>query len=165
MKGVVSALNMNAEGLLAAGTFTRWVGLYDDDGSGGTVATFPLQGRGDQANEGKGVDYGTGITQLLWTSCSRYLCVAERGSDGVSIWDIRGTGKRLAWLRGRKALTPQRLGVDITGQEIWAGGTDGRIRVWDGLGLNEGIVDPVWEFEAHCGMLSYLSCLAIVLDC
>ena len=151
MKGIVSALGMSPDGILAAGTFTRNVGLYDENGSGGTVAIFPLQGIDNEARDGD-VGQGTGITQLLWSACSRYLCVVERGSDGVGVWDVRGTGQRLAWLRGRKSLTPQRLGVDIAGQEIWAGGTDGYVRVWEGLGMKEGSIDPVWEFKAHDGM-------------
>lgn len=144
MKGIISTLAMSAEGVLAAGTFSRWVGLYDGFGSGGTVAVFPVAGKG-QGEEGKGM----GITQVLWGSCGRYLCVAERGSDGVGVWDIRGTGKRLAWLKGRKALTQQRLGVEVVGGEVWAGGTDGVVRVWEGLGIREGSVDCAWKFQAH----------------
>lgn len=152
MKGIVSALGMSPDGILAAGTFTRNVGLYDGNGSGGIVAIFPLQSPDSLTSE-EDVGQGTGITQLLWSTCSRYLCVVERGSDGIGVWDVRGTGQRLAWLRGRKALTPQRLGVDIAGQEIWAGGTDAYVRVWEGLGIKEGCIDPVWAFKAHDGML------------
>lgn len=158
MKGIVSAMGMSFEGVLAAGTFTRSVGLYEEHGSGGTVAIFPIQNLDDHVSEGGGAGQGTGITQLLWSACSRYLCVAERGSDGVGVWDIRGTGRRLAWLRGREALTPQRLGVEVTDGEVWAGGTDGYVRVWEGLGVEEGIVDPMWEFKAHDGSLLDLLC-------
>ena len=136
--------------MLAAGTFTRSVGLYDDHGNGGTVAVFPLQSDNGQES-GEDMSQGTGITQLLWSECSRYLCVVERGSDGMGVWDIRGAGRQLAWLRGRNALTPQRLGAEAIGHEVWAGGTDGRVRVWERLGTKEGSVDPVWEFRAHDG--------------
>lgn len=144
MKGIVSAMAMGSDGVLAAGTFGRWVGLYDGYGSGDTVAVFPLAA-GSEPREEK----GQGITQTLWSTCSRYLCVAERCSDGISVWDIRGTGKRLAWLRGRKAKTQQRLGVDVMGEEVWAGGADGAVRVWEGLGMKEGNLDPAWQFQAH----------------
>ena len=150
MKGVVSAMAFSSDGVLAAGTFSGSVGLYDDSGSGGTVAVFPLDSP-NARSEDNCVGQGKGVTQLLWSSCSRYLCVVERGSDGLGIWDIRVTGQRLAWLKGRNALTPQRLGVDVAGQEVWAGGTDGFVRVWEGLGMQAGIVDPVWEFTAHDG--------------
>ena len=148
-KGIVSALALNSEGILAAGTFNRWVGLYDDRSSGGATAIFPLPGVVD--NDRSGVGWGTGITQVLWSACSRYLCVIERGSDGIGVWDIRGSGQRLAWMKGRKAMTPQRLGAEIVDGEVWAGGTDAMVRAWQGLGMSEGAVEPFWEFKAHNG--------------
>lgn len=151
MKGIVSALGMSCEGLLAAGTYSRWVGLYDGFGRGGDAGVFPI-GADVDAEADDEVGRGGGITQVLWSPCGRYLCVAERASDGVSVWDIRGTGKRLAWLRGRNARTQQRLGVEVApaGKEVWAGGLDGAVRVWEGLGLAEGVMDPSsWQFRAH----------------
>lgn len=160
IKGIVSALGMSADGVLAAGTFTRSVGLYDDHGNGGTVAVFPLQSNSDRKSGEEGVGQGTGITQLLWSECSRYLCVVERGSDGIGVWDIRGAGRRLAWLKGRNARTPQRLGAEVVGHEVWAGGTDGCVRVWEGLGTGEGIVDPIWQFRAHDGASNFYSIIS-----
>ena len=148
MKGIVSALGISPEGLLAAGTFSRWVGLYDGYGRGGTVGVFELKGSENPQDE---TYWGTGITQIIWSSCGRYLCIVERESDGVGVWDIRGAGKRLSWLRGRNAQTNQRLAADLMGGEIWAGGVDGKVRVWEGLGMHEGNVDAVWEFQAHDG--------------
>lgn len=145
MKGIVSAMAFSGEGLLAAGTFTRWAGLYDGFGRGGEVGVFSI---GSDDEKGAGTE-GTGITQVLWSACGRYLGIVERSSDGISIWDIRGTGKRLAWLRGRNAVTQQRLGVDVLGGEVWAGGIDGVVRVWEGLGMTQGVIDPKWEFQAH----------------
>lgn len=144
MKGIISALAMSSEGILAAGTFNRWVGLYDSYGRGDTVGVFPLGAEDEPEGEAE-----KGITQLIWSACGRYLCIAERGSDGISVWDIRGTGKKLAWLQGRKARTQQRLGVDVIAGEIWAGGTDGIVRMWEGLGMKEGVVEPKWSFQAH----------------
>ena len=149
---------MSADGVLAAGTFTRSVVLYDDHGNGATVAVFPLQSHKNRDNGEEGMGHGTGITQLLWSSCSRYLCVVERSSDGISVWDIRGAGRRLAWLRGRNACTTQRRGAEGRGHVVWAGGTDGGFRVGEGLGTGEGAMDPVWQFRAHDGVSSHLSC-------
>lgn len=145
MKGIVSTMSMSGGGLLAAGTFSRWVGLYDGYGRGDTVGVFQIAGENEKED---GTD-GNGITQVLWSACDRYLCTIERASDGVAIWDIRGTGKKLAWLRGRKARTQQRLGVDLMGVGVWAGGTDGAVRLWEGLGQTEGVHDPKLEFWAH----------------
>ena len=150
MKGILSTLAMSSDGILAAGTFSRWVGLYDGYGRGGTVSTFAVaqQREGEESTEGKG------LTQVMWSQCGRYLCTVERGSDGIGVLDIRGNSKWLAWLRGRKARTPQRLGVDVIGEEVWAGGIDGVVRVWEGLGMTEGVIDPKWEYQAHGDVVS-----------
>ena len=169
MKGIVSALGMSADGVLAAGTYSRWIALYDagGGGGGGNASVFSLgSSNHDDAAEGG----GGGITQVLWSACGRYLCVAERASDGIGVWDIRGTGRRLAWLRGRNARTQQRLGVEVVGggggermgagagagvgearEQVWAGSVDGNVRVWSaGLGMAEGTVDAAsWGFRAH----------------
>ena len=148
MKGIISALALSSEGLLAAGTFGRWLGLYGSGGRGDLAGVFEV---GKNPEDGNEIGNGAGITQLLWSQCGRYLCVIERGSDGIGVWDIRHTGKRVAWLRGRAAKTMQRLSVDMVGSDVWCGGTDGRVRVWEGIGLSEGVLEPVWSFEAHNG--------------
>lgn len=160
MKGIVSAIRISCEGLLAAGTFSRWIGLYDGYGRGGTMGVFEINGI-----DPDGIDSGGGITQVLWSSCGRYLCVIERSSDGISVYDVRGTGRRLSWFRGRKARTNQRLGADILGSEIWAGGTDGLVRIWEGVGMLEGNISPSREFEAHDGKFnSFTSFSWVVLE-
>jgi len=145
MKGVVSTMAISGQGLLAAGTFSRWVGLYDGHGRGNTVGVFSVAGE----NEKEEGSVGNGLTQILWSACDKYMCTVERASDGIAVWDVRGTGKRLAWLRGRKARTQQRLWADVMSAEVWAGGTEGVVRVWEGLGQAEGVLDPNFEFQAH----------------
>lgn len=163
IRGIVSALSVQGtEGMLAAGTWTRSVGLYDMEGVGGTVATWSVA---DAAEEHAKIG-GTGITQTLWSACGRYLYVVERKSTGVLVYDVRVMGKLVAWLVGRNAYTNQRLGVDIfegkEGAEIWAGGTDGIVRVWEGVGKSEGALERSLEWAAHNGgfllSLIYGSC-------
>ena len=148
LRGIVSAMDTSNDGLLAAGTFSRNVGLYDGHGRGATNAIFSMHDHGD-GDVDEDDTKGNGITQVVWDDSGRYLCVAERGSDGISIWDIRGTKKRLAWLQGRKANTQQRMGTDVLYGEVWAGGTDGVVRVWEGMGMKEGAIDSDWQFTAH----------------
>jgi WD40 repeat protein len=76
------------------------------------------------------------------------------------IYDIRVTGRLVGWLEGRSAETNQRLGVDVFPcvdnegvAEIWAGGTDGTVRVWkwksvgdDQKGMGTA---PTDEWKAH----------------
>ncbi|KAL8821602.1 MAG: hypothetical protein Q9223_000391 [Gallowayella weberi] len=150
VKGIVSALDMSPEGILAAGTFSRWVGLFDSYGRGGSLGVFELPQRASRNGESG----GTGVSQVLWSGDGRYLCVVQRCSKGVGVWDVRGTGKQLAWMRGRDAQTNQRMGVEVMGNELWAGGLDGIVRVWRGLGEKEGMIDPSWGFQAHDGKVS-----------
>lgn len=148
LTNIVSALDISRGGVLAAGTFGRKVGLYDNNGHGEATAVFSLRDDSDIET------HGNGVTEVIWDESGRYLCVAERGSDGVSVWDIRGTGKRLAWLRGRRAKTSQRMGVALMHGEVWAGGTDGIVRVWREIGNKEGSVERDWEFDAHGDVVS-----------
>ncbi|KAK2861220.1 hypothetical protein FQN49_004420 [Arthroderma sp. PD_2] len=150
MKGIISAMAVDSSGsgMLAAGTFTRHIGLYGDNGSGDTIATFSIADTVAERAIG-----GNGVTQVLWSPCGRYLYVAERKSDGMLVYDIRVTGQLVGWLEGRRAMTNQRLDVDITAvnemSEIWAGGTDGVIRVWEDPSRAEGGLRPVWEKQIH----------------
>jgi hypothetical protein len=169
MRGIVSALSMQPlsedadAGMLAAGTWTRWVGLYDMGGMGGTVATWSI---GEAADKDAGVG-GTGVTQTAWSPCGRYLFVVERKSRGVLVYDVRVTGKLVCWLEGREAETNQRLGVDVfgaeKGTEIWAGGTDGVVKVWEGVGMTEGAQERSWEWKAHDGMFGCEVCMERLL--
>lgn len=157
IRGIVSALSMqpdvsgNGDSILAAGTWTRSVGLYDAGGLGGTVSTFSVADAADNiAKVG-----GSGITQTMWSPCGRYLIVVERKSSGALCYDVRVTGKLLSWIEGRKADTNQRLGLDIfdgpQGMEVWAGGTDGYVNIWIDLLHTEGAVSPAWSFQASQG--------------
>lgn len=154
MKGIVSAMAINpsGDGVLAAGTFTRCIALYSSNGSGELIGTFTVAKTEADRRIG-----GKGVTQLLWSPCGRYLYIVERKSHGVLIYDIRVTGQLLGWLQGRKAFTNQRMKVDVipTGEdgshEIWAGGTDGVMRVWRNPAHSIGAKEPDWEWKVHDG--------------
>ncbi|XHG04223.1 hypothetical protein AWENTII_007501 [Aspergillus wentii] len=144
------AVNPTGDGILAAGTFTRQVGLYGSNGAGELLGTFSTAKT--DANRHIG---GRGVTQLLWSPCGRYLYIAERKSDGVLVYDIRVTGQLLGWLQGRKALTNQRMKIDAVpsgegdSHEIWAGGVDGVMRVWRNPTLTAGAQNSDWEWKVH----------------
>lgn len=153
MKGIVSAIGIEpASKMLAAGTFTRQVGIYDSDGQGDCVGIFSPQG--NEADQAIG---GGGITQLLWSPCGRYLHIVERKAGGIMIYDIRKTGQLLGWLEGRRAVTNQRLRVevastdDVGGYELWAGGTDGSVVVWRNPHQQQVCQAPSWTWKAHDG--------------
>jgi len=66
--------------------------------------------------------------------------------------------KLLSWLEGREAETNQRLSVDVCagddvkgGFEVWGGGKDGMVRVWEGVGGVEGAQEVEWEWRVGDG--------------
>ncbi|KAI1322294.1 hypothetical protein F5Y16DRAFT_386891 [Xylariaceae sp. FL0255] len=184
MRGTVSALgaqptsaaDQSGAGLIAAGTWTRWLGLYDFAQADACVATWsiaaavrddtsrlPVAAHDDKADDteseggkfGPGIG-GDGITQTVWSPCGRYLVIAERKSRGALIYDVRVTGRLLGYTTGRDALGNQRIACDMfasiegsEGFEIWSGSSSGAVRVWEGVGSREGPHEPSWEWSAH----------------
>lgn len=161
-KGWISALALSppsgaaSDGLLAAGARTRNIGIFDA-ASGEEVTTFSLPGTVD----GKKVKsaalqdvVGDGVSYLKYSPCGTYLYVAERSSDALLIYDVRNFSLALGYCVGRKASTKQKLGFDVwsagaspydieaISHEVWAGGTDGKIRVWRDPYRREGAVQP-----------------------
>jgi len=148
-KGLVSALSISGDGVLASGTMLRNVALYANEGSGECLTTFSLAtspNRSDPAN-------GSGITHLKWSPCGTYLLIAERQSEGVHVYDVRNMLRGVSRLSGRKANTTQRLGIDVVptagGYEVWGGGTDGCVRMWSNPGQKEGMHAPDAEAQMH----------------
>lgn len=162
MRGTISTLSAQpseqgaAAGLVAAGTWTRWIGLYDFAQAGECVATWGIDSAtketASQDQEGVG---GDGITQTCWSPCGRYLLVSERKSRGILVYDVRVTGQLLGWLEGRDALSNQRITLDVfpsqdgIGFEVWSGTTSGSVKVWEGVGLTTGAQQPSWEWQAQ----------------
>lgn len=153
LSGLVSALAISTNGVLAAGTTGRQIGLWDGDGTGQQVSTFSIAEEPKHSALG-----GSGIMQLRWSSCGTYLFIAERSSDALLVYDMR-IGKRLCWMEGRRAQTVQRLGFDIdeggnAGIDLWAGGCDGIVRSWKDVTSYEGAVSPTESFRAHGDVVS-----------
>lgn len=157
MKGTVAALAASpadASGhgsILAAGTWTRWMGTYDIHHTDRVVANWSIADADEKAFR---ISLGgQGIVQTAWSPCGRYLVVNERHADGLLVYDIRGTGQLLAVLNGRRATTQQRLHFDVfqgeTGFEVWAGTQDGTVAVWEEVGMRNDVVEPSWTWKAH----------------
>ncbi|KAI4660403.1 uncharacterized protein J4E78_005106 [Alternaria triticimaculans] len=159
-KGQISALSLSPpshtshDGILAAGSRTRYIGIYDPVG-GTEVTHFSLPGTINGIkfrNENLQSVMGDGVTSLKWSPCGKYLYVAERSSDVLLIYDVRNFSLTLGYCAGRQALTRQKLGFDVwnAGQspydvegishEVWAGGMDGKMRVWRDPYRREGAV-------------------------
>lgn len=181
MRGTISALSAQTTsesaytGLVAAGTWTRSVGLYDFARGGECVSTWNVREAASSAvmtdpPRASGVPHsstsyvsqgaamgigGAGINQTIWSPCGRYLLINERQSTGMLIYDVRVTNQVLGFLAGRNALTHQRLDCDVFrgldtvgGFEVWAGTWNGAVKVWEGVGNTEGCQWPSWDFLA-----------------
>jgi hypothetical protein len=162
MRGTVSALAQSpasADGqgsVVAAGTRTRWIGLYDLNRSDKVVANWTVA---DADRSTFGTDLGgQGIVQMNWTPCGRYLIINERHADGLLVYDVRGAGELLTILRGRRSGCQQRMTCDVyqgglrdnnSGSEVWAGAEDGSIAVWEQVGMDYGVKEPSWGWTAH----------------
>lgn len=151
MKGTVSALDQCGEdSLIAAGTWTRWVGLYDLGRTDKAVAHWSIAQAADEQNLG-----GQGVAQTIWSPCGRYLVINERHASGLMVYDVRGTGQLLSTLQGRDASTQQRLHCDVYqgqdgGFEVWAGSKDGTVQVWEDVGLHGDLdAQPHWAWKGH----------------
>lgn len=179
MKGHVSALastrpDEHGCSIVAAGTRTRWVGLYDIHRTDKAIANWAVAGTDGLSSDME--TGGRGIVQLSWSPCERYLVVNERNADGLLVYDIRGSGKLLSVLGGRSLDTQQRLSCDVfagdpydsNGFEVWAGTEDGTILVWDHVGKDEGVVKSSWDWQAHSspvGSTSLHSSGSVIATC
>lgn len=164
LTGYISSLAISSRGVLAAGTFNRQIALYDGEGQGDLITSFPLYN--DIHSQGAPRLKGAGITQLTWSDDGIYLFVAERQSDVVQIFDMRAPAHRLGWLEGRQARTSQRLSFDLCqrperpGVDVWAGGTDGVVKAWIDVTSKEGAIKPEesLSFKASSGEYLLLFC-------
>jgi WD40 repeat protein len=162
-KAIISTLDISCDNFLALGTYTREIGIYSNSGRGQSITAFNLMMTEPPSDpEPK----GCGITQVKWSPCGRYLFVAERRSKGIGVWDIRGVGRRLAWLDGRDAMTNVQCGFDVVraGEscEVWAGTADGKVKMWGNAGSREGVVDADAEWNVHDGKPS--PCLSMSMQ-
>jgi hypothetical protein len=170
-KGYISALSLSPpsatshDGLLAAGSRTRHIGIYDAIG-GTSITHFALPGTINGIKfRNKKLNHvmGDGVSSLQWSPCGKHLYVAERSSDVLLIYDVRNFSLALGYCAGRNALTRQKLGFDVwnAGQslydiegishEVWAGGVDGVVRVWRDPYMKEGAVEADEAFEVGGG--------------
>lgn len=149
---IITAMDVNAsEDILALGTNTRNIALYASHGLGDLITSFKLA----QPSAG-GTNVKRGVTQVKWSLDGTYLLIAERQSDIIEVYDIRQSCKRLSWLSGRQANVHFQMSFDVVptlhGLEVWAGGTDGSVRMWSNPEQQEGEVKWSEQWHVHDGM-------------
>jgi len=142
--GLIMSISISTDNLLAVGSSHRSVGIFASAGHGRCQTAFSVA---PECSDPDSATYsGSGVTSLEWTPDGNYILVGERQSDGIHVYDVRSQHRRVAWLAGRNALTTQRLGISTiptaSGLEVWAGGVDGALRMWQNPGRVEGIQQP-----------------------
>lgn len=149
-RGRISALSISSSGILAAGSTEREVALYGNGGQGECITAFSIAQHPDGSSPS-----GTGVTGLGWSPCDQYVLIAERQSECIQVYDVRNALSRVACLTGRKADSTQKLGFDIVptseGCEVWAGGTDGVVKMWRNPGRWGHEQAPEGEMKLHEG--------------
>lgn len=117
-RGIVSCLasRWDDSGVLAAGSFSGSMGIYD------TRASEPLVLL---------MDSGLGVTQLAFGPGGMELYSGHRHGSQIAVWDLR-TGGRADWAFERPAATNQRLYFSCTGSSLVSGSSaPGEILVFD----------------------------------
>ncbi|KAK2070550.1 hypothetical protein P8C59_005035 [Phyllachora maydis] len=127
IRGTVSALAAQpGTDVIAAGMWSRKIGLYDMARGGETVTMLgvenALDGLAGEEGSGQGLPSprdtgGRGIAQLLWSPCGKYLLVNERKAHGLLVYDMRMSKLLAACLTGRASETSQRLSCDVLGSK------------------------------------------------
>lgn len=141
-KGIISTLAFTPDrsGLLAAGSFSGTVGLYDTTiGDHGKLVTLL-----------KSSESG-GITKVAFHPASHLLYCASRLSSTIEVWDMRNVSQMRGTIR-REGRTNQRLGFDIdpTGTWLAAGDVNGNVEIF-GAEFDEEHPEAVASFKASSG--------------
>jgi len=138
VKGIISSLAFSPDysGLYAAGTFSSYLVLYDENSPGQIIQHM-------EGVEGP-------ITQVKFNPMQPHLVYAtSRQSNHILLWDIRGNTSAPLHKFERSGLTNQRLNfdLDIYGTTLVTGDNDGCISCFDLSG--ELSQEPVMKFAGH----------------
>lgn len=112
LKGIISSISFNPDhsGILAVGTFSGEIGIYDE--------------RDYSLLDLKYVE--TGVSQIEFSKNGKLMITASRKSNEILVWDLRNTGQVLFSL-SRNGFTNQRLkfSLDPSGKYIGTGDIKG----------------------------------------
>ncbi|XP_022098757.1 LOW QUALITY PROTEIN: telomerase Cajal body protein 1-like [Acanthaster planci] len=148
--GIISCFAVNSDGLYAAGSYSKSIGLYAEP-SGSMICMV-------QGQMG-------GVTHLMFSPDSNRLYSGGRKDPEIICWDMRNPGRVLFSLM-RDVTTNQRMYFDLdsTGQYLVSGNQDGTVSVWDTSqppvtegSAGDSIIDPILRFTAHSDAVNGVS--------
>ncbi|KAM3587175.1 hypothetical protein VKS41_002212 [Umbelopsis sp. WA50703] len=146
-KGIISSLAFSPDysGLLAAGSYSKNIGLYDT--SSGEICS--LLG---------GLDGG--VTQVKFSPSGTHLFSANRQSNLITCWDVRNTGDVFCRYE-RPGYTNQRISFDIdsSGQVLASGDMNGSIRLFNlsTAAEDDKLIEPEKIMSGHQDLVSSVS--------
>ncbi|KAM0788492.1 hypothetical protein ACM66B_001624 [Microbotryomycetes sp. NB124-2] len=107
-KGIISSLAFRPDnsGLLAAGSLSGTVGLYDTTRDNTLIKLIK-------------VPRGKGVTMVHFHPKAHLLFVASRQSEGITVIDLRNFLKPLIQLKRRAPRTNQKFDFDVDPSGIW----------------------------------------------
>lgn len=158
--GVISALcpRWDDSGVLAAGSFSGSVGIYD------MRSPEPL-------NLLLRSNIVGGVTQIAFDSTNGMdLFVGHRHSDRIAVWDLR-MGEEASWHVPRPSHTNQRLYFSLGNGKLYSGTSDnpGDLMVFDLDACKSSTPKLIESFKAHDDVISSVSCsptdLSIIATC
>ncbi|CAM0142304.1 unnamed protein product [Umbelopsis sp. WA50703] len=144
-KGIISSLAFSPDysGLLAAGSYSKNIGLYDT--SSGEICS--LLG---------GLDGG--VTQVKFSPSGTHLFSANRQSNLITCWDVRNTGDVFCRYE-RPGYTNQRISFDIdsSGQVLASGDMNGSIRLFNlsTAAEDDKLIEPEKIMSGHQGQRKF----------
>ncbi|KAK4053458.1 hypothetical protein OIV83_001625 [Microbotryomycetes sp. JL201] len=134
-KGIISSLAFRPDGsgLLAAGSLSGTVGLYDTTQADELIKLIKVRN-------------GKGVTKVHFHPRSHLLFVASRQSSSISVIDLRNFLKPVLHLQ-RKARANQKFEFDIDTSGTWllAGDQNGKLN-WFGAEYDETNSTPLQQF-------------------
>ncbi|XP_069502336.1 telomerase Cajal body protein 1 [Ambystoma mexicanum] len=138
--GIVSCISFSpVQDIYACGSYAKTVGLYSRrDG----IALTILQG------------HQGGVTHMAFSPDGNCLFTGGRKDPEILAWDLRQPGKVLFYML-RSVTTNQRMYFDLemSGQYLLSGNTEGVVSVWDttlpSTSTKDRVLQPMLQFQAQ----------------
>ena len=141
-KGHVGAVAWYEENVVAAGTYTKRLGLFD------------LRDKSDVASPvSSGCFACGGFNQLIRIDQTPYLLSGHRADDKIRLWDIRTLIEPVSFAK-RSSQGHQRLKIDVVNCKAFAGDDQGHCNIYK---IKDGCIDLLHSEKIHKGPVTFFT--------